>query len=301
MLLSFVEFLMKCYGEKLNQLQRKLDSLKDKINWCLPDSCSDKYNLEMKEKYLEELSTDFEDCQLKLNNLNQSSRLFEQNSLEIYLNEVTEINENFKNLINFHTQTTKDVNSSLHLWNQYETDSINFNEKLKHFEDSFKVQNCELIDINNIDDKLLRVSKLQNEDLLVLKTNFESFENITKSLQNKFPKAHAEQSIDKIKIRYENIVSDLARYSDVMITFKHNYDCYQDQKNQLDNWLRSNQDITYDENALDKLHSLSNDRENIQKIVSLLTDYEERLLSGKLSHNFKFKKLHNYLRRLCEL
>lgn len=52
---SLLQFLKKYHNDKLGQLQRIINTQKDKVAWCMPEATSDKYNLEVKKSSLNDV------------------------------------------------------------------------------------------------------------------------------------------------------------------------------------------------------------------------------------------------------
>ncbi|CAG9835639.1 unnamed protein product [Diabrotica balteata] len=135
---ALLSFLKKFHNEKYGALQRIINTHKEKIQWCLPEATSDKYNLQVKLNALEPIQGVLDDCNKRKDELQESIKALGQiekpESVKLQQAELDHLLLDLDNLQQQYGSTKDILESNIALHDKYENLSESVSNWLKETE-----------------------------------------------------------------------------------------------------------------------------------------------------------------------
>lgn len=294
---SLLHFLKKFHNEKYGSLQRIISTHKEKIQWCLPEPASDKYNLEVKLKSLEPIEKALEDCDKRKEELENSLQLLakiespetiklltaEKEHLFLDLND---LKDNYK--------TTKGIlEKNIILHEKYETLSEKISSWLKDIENTVRSESTTQLDLVTLDQKIEDIEKLNK-----VVTNYESeikkIVPMSEDLVKEMPESRVTQFVQHLNTRYQTIVKFLTNYLEKLNELNKYKQLYSNSIKDVEKWLvqaetkvQSFSQFTNKPNqaTLQELKNFANEKEQGQILLGKAVEHGEALFSGITPEN----------------
>lgn len=297
---SLLAFLKKSHNEKYAALQRIIAVQKEKINWCLPDSTSDKYNLDVKLNALIPVENAIKECELKKQELEKSLEVLENvenpDSVKLLtaekdhlVLELNDLKQNYKTTINL-------LNESIGLVQKYDDLSDSISNWLKDMENKVRTQTVTQLELAQVPVKIEETKKLQAE-VQDFDKNIKELADLSDNMTKETPDTRASQFVQHIKTRYGAISKFLSHYLDKLHELNKYKDLYTNSIKDVENWLVQAEEKvkSYSELAsssakpnqamLEELRKFANEREKGQLLLNKAVEHGEALFSGITPEN----------------
>lgn len=297
---SLLAFLKKCHSEKYAALQRIITAQKEKINWCLPDSNSDKYNLEVKLNALVPVENAIKECNVKMEELEKSLEVLEnvenpetvklltaeKEHLALELNDLKQNYDSTKNLLN----------EKIGLVKKYDELSDSISNWLKDMENKVRSQTVTQLDLAQVPIKIEETKKLQKE-VQHFDKNLKELSDLSDNMTKETPDVRSSQFVQHIKTRYGAITKFLAHYLDKLHELNKYKDLYTNSIKDVEDWLVQAEEKvkSYSQLAsssakpnqamLEELRKFANEREKGQLLLNKAVEHGEALFSGITPEN----------------
>ncbi|KAL5279677.1 hypothetical protein ACFFRR_003964 [Megaselia abdita] len=214
---TLLQFLNKFHNDKVTMLKRMITTQKEKIQWCEPESGSDKYNLDVKKSSLQEAEKSIADCenrQVEIQKSLELLKLVESPQVQEALKaEVDKINKDMADLKNNFDKIHGILNENSDLWAQYETCNEELSSWLRDIEGKVKIETSNQISLPDIAQKIEDLSGLEKE-IRDHKPLIDNLERTSKLLIQKNPEARISQFVTHLVQRYQTAAKGLQTYID---------------------------------------------------------------------------------------
>lgn len=308
---ALLQFLKKYHNDKVGMLQRMIGTQKDKIAWCVPESTSDKYNLEVKKSSLNDVQKGIAECDGRLAEVQKSLEMLStvdtpdvalKRNLEKISKDLVALRDQF--------DTTKHIlDLNVDLWTQYEQLTENVTAWLKDLESKVKTEANSQIEVNNVDAK---VADLENyaATIKAYKPSIDELDGIAKALMATNSEARVGQFVSHLSARYQAVARNVANQLDRVRDMKNTHDIYVKSADECKDWIQDAR-MEFNELArmgspgsgptseqLDLVKQFVKDLENGQILLNNAVDSGEYLYSGVTPENRE--KIRNEIRKLRE-
>ncbi|KAG5889994.1 hypothetical protein JTB14_035906 [Gonioctena quinquepunctata] len=294
---SLLSFLKKFHNEKYGALQRIITTQREKIQWCLPESVSDKYNLQVKLKALEPISSALEDCEKRKKELENSIELLENiespDSVKLLKAEKDHLLLDLENLNQEHENTKKILEDNISLHDKYESLSESITNWLKDTENKVKSESNLQMDLNNIDDKIKNISEL-HQSVKDYETEMQKLTPISEEMVKQVPETRVTQYVQHLNNRYQTIYKFLAHYLEKLNELNNYKATYRTCIQDVENWLvqaeekvNSFSKIARKPNqaTLEELKNFAGEKENGQALLTRAVEHGEAIFPGVTPEN----------------
>lgn len=237
---SLLQFLKKFHADRVKMLKGIIQTQKEKVNWCQPESTSDKYNLDVKKSSLQEVSKALEDCKKRQGDIANSLEMLKaiespQNMAEL-VKDANLMNAEMNELEKAFDQIKNILDENVDLWTQYEKTNEELSSWMRDIEGRIKAETSNQIDLNGIPQKM--------QELQVLKQDIDNHEPIINNLEktsqqliSKNPEARIGQFVSHLVQRYQTVAKSLQQYMDKLKDSSKANDDYNRALNEATEWL----------------------------------------------------------------
>lgn len=297
---SLLSFLKKFHNEKYSALQRIVSANKEKVQWCMPEPGSDRYNLDVKLNSLEPVKNVLEDCERRKIELENSIGILQEvespetvrllkAEKDHLLLELGDLKENFE-------KTKEILERNIGLHGKYEEMSEGISAWLKETENKVRAESATQLNLNTVDQKIEEVKNLQKH-VDEYKKNFANLSGLGDELAKELPETRLSQFVQHLQARYQAVVKFLAGYLDKLHELNKYKTLYKDSVNDVENWLGeakatvdSFKKLTAsgskpDQANLEELKNFASEREKGQTLLNRAVEHGEALFSGILPEN----------------
>lgn len=297
---TLLSFLKKCHNEKFAALQRIIAVQKEKINWCLPEGNSDKYNLEVKLNSLTPVESAIEDCETRKVDLEKSLEILEnvENHENVKLltaekdHLVLELNDLKQNYETTKNQLLEHIN----VIQKYDQLSDAISNWLKDMENKVRTQTVTQLDLNKVPEKIEETTKLQKE-VHDYEKQIKELSDLNDTISKETPDARSTQFVQHLRTRYSAINKFLSHYLDKLRELNKYKDLYKNSIKDVEDWLVQAEEKvkSYSELAssgakpnqamLEELRKFASEREKGQLLLNKAVEHGEALFSGITPEN----------------
>ncbi|XP_074030429.1 muscle-specific protein 300 kDa isoform X10 [Leptinotarsa decemlineata] len=294
---SLLAFLKKFHNEKFGALQRIIATQREKIEWCLPESASDKYNLQVKLNALEPISSALVDCESRKSELENSIQVLEQietpDSIKLLKAEKDHLLLDLDNLNGEYANTKKILEDNVALHDKYESLSESVTNWLKETENRVKSESSLQMDLNNIDSKIKDISKLY-QDVKNYENEILKLTPISEELMKQVPETRVTQYVQHLNNRYQAVTKFLIHYLEKLNELNNYKTTYRNCIQDVENWLvqaeekvKSFSKIARKPNqaTLEELKSFAGEKENGQALLTRAVEHGEAIFPGVTPEN----------------
>lgn len=237
----------KSFRDKVAILRRMVGSLDEKLRWCNPESCSDKYNLETKKSNLDEIIKSIDKCKenkQELTELLKSIEVVLNNSKVEHLGEENlEVERELERLIQSCNKTASILSSNICLWQQYEESSGEIIKWLKEMEQKNKMETVMLIDLSSLLITIAEVKDIRTT-LAEFEPKLQALHQIGDQINEINPDSRALNLVQHLHSRYNAFAKYFSALIDRLLDVesksqkftdksKEAHDCLQSLKQQL--------------------------------------------------------------------
>ncbi|XP_057659189.1 muscle-specific protein 300 kDa isoform X4 [Diorhabda carinulata] len=294
---ALLSFLKKFHNDKYGALQRIINTHKEKIQWCLPEATSDKYNLQVKLNALEPIQAVLDDCDKRKEELQKSIKVLEKienpDSVKLQQAELDHLLLDLENMNSNYIQTKHILENNIALHDQYEKVSEGVINWLKDTENRVKIESSLQMDLKNIDTKTSEITAL-HEDVKNYKPEIEKLTPLSEELTNEVPESRIGPFVQHLNNRYQAINKFLTHYIDKLHEldkYKTTYNnCIQD----VENWLiKAEEKVNnFSKSArkpnntiLEELKNFAKEKEVGQSLLTRAVEHGEALFPGITPEN----------------
>jgi nesprin-1 len=294
---GLLSFLKKFHNEKYGALQRIIATHKEKIQWCLPEPASDKYNLEVKLKSLVPIQNALEDCDKRREELEESLLLLEKvespETIKLLSAEKDHLLLDLDNLKESYNSTKALLERNIVLHEQYEKLSETISNWLKDIENKIKLENTTQIDLNSVDAKIKDVDKLQ-KDVVAFESEVKKLVPLSEDLVKEVPESRVGQYVQHLNTRYQTVSKFLTNYLEKLHELNRYKDLYRTSIKDVEAWLvqaeekvKTFSDFTTKPNqaTLQELKNFASEKERGQMLLGKAVEHGEALFSGITPEN----------------
>ena len=294
---SLLSFLKKFHNEKYGALQRIIATHKEKIQWCLPEPASDKYNLEVKLKSLVPIQNALEDCDKRRVELVESLVLLEKvespETIKLLVAEKDHVFLDLDNLKENYYSTKALLERNIVLHEQYESLSETISSWLKDIENRVKAESTTQNDLNSVDAKINEIEKLQTE-VRDYESEIQKLVPLSENLVKEVPESRVGQYVQHLNTRYQTVSKFLINYLEKLHELNRYKDLYRKSIQDVEAWLvqaeekvKTFSDFTTRPNqaTLQELKNFASEKEKGQLLLGKAVEHGEALFSGITPEN----------------
>ncbi|KAJ8930094.1 hypothetical protein NQ314_017138, partial [Rhamnusium bicolor] len=294
---SLLSFLKKFHNEKYGALQRIIATHREKIQWCLPEPASDKYNLQVKLNALEPIETALIDCEKRKVELENSIQLLEQietpESVKLLNAEKDHLLLDLESLKQDYEKTRNLLENNISIHDMYEQISESVANWLKETENKVKAESTLQMDLNKVDNKIKEITKLHNE-VKEFEKEIKKLTPISEELVKEMPESRVNQYVQHLNTRYQAINKFLTHYLDKLDELNKYKELYKNSITDVENWLvqaeekvNSFSKIAKKPNqaTLEELRKFAGEKEKGQALLGKAVEHGEALFSGITPEN----------------
>lgn len=294
---SLLSFLKKFHNEKYGALQRIINAHKEKIQWCLPESTSDKYNLQVKLNALEPIQAVLIDCDKRKQELKDSIAVLEQiekpESVKLQKAELDHLLFDLENLNQQYTDTKNILENNISLHDKYEQLSESVANWLKDTENRVKAESSLQMDMNKIDNKLKEITALHQE-VKDYQQEIDKLIPLSEELTKQMPESRIGPFVQHLNSRYQGLNKFLAHYIEKLNELNKYKSAYKTCIQDVENWLVKAQEKvnTFSKSAkkpnrtiLEELKNFAQEKEVGQTLLARAVEHGEALFPGITPEN----------------
>ncbi|KAI4462170.1 muscle-specific protein [Holotrichia oblita] len=297
---SLLNFLKKFHSEKFGALQRIINTQREKVQWCLPEPTSDKYNLEVKLNSLGPIQAAIADCDNRKVELEESLTVLEgiesPEAIKLLSAEKDHLILDLSNLKQSYTSTENLLKQNIKLFEKYDNLSQTITTWLKEIENRVRVENTTQVDLNHIDDKINEIKQLQKE-VLDHKKQFNELGQVSDEILTSMPESRVPQLVQHLNTRHQAVTKFLTNYLEKLNELNSYKKLYSDSIQNVEDWLvqAQNKVKTFKEYTakssrpnqatLEELRNFAAEREKGQQLLNKAVENGEALFSGITSEN----------------
>lgn len=297
---SLLSFLKKCHNEKYAALQRIISIQKEKVNWCMPEVGSDKYNLEVKLNALVPVESAIQDCQKRKEDLEQSLEILKNvespEILKLLTAEKDRLLLDLNDLQQNYTATKHMLEQNINVVQKYDQLSEIVSSWLKDMENRVRTETVTQLDLEKVPQKIVETEKLQKE-VSDYEANVKELSNLSDNMSKESPEARAVQFVQHLKGRYQAIVKFLSHYLEKLHELNKYKDLYSNSIKDVEDWLIqadekvnsysqfTSSNAKPNQAILEELRKFANEREKGQQLLNKAVEYGEALFSGITPEN----------------
>lgn len=297
---ALLAFLKKCHQDKQNALQRIVSAQKEKVQWCLPEPSSDRYNLEVKLGSLIDVENGLVECEAKKSELEHSLQLLESVETPETISQLTTAKNQLIGQLNDlkkeHASTKDLLQRNIDLWQKYELSSENIASWLKDTETKIRSESINQLNLATIGDKIKEVKAIQkhvsdfNKDMKDLIT-------LGDNMVKEIPESRIGQYISHLSNRYQAVVKFVSNYLERLEALNVNRNLYQSSVKDVENWLADAEkkvnkfsEFTApgskpNKGTLEQLKKFAEEREKGQALLNKAVEHGEALFLGITPEN----------------
>nr|XP_022915902.1 nesprin-1 isoform X7 [Onthophagus taurus] len=297
---SLLGFLKKFHNEKYAALNRIIQTQKEKVQWCLPEPTSDRYNLEVKLSTLAPIQAALLDCDKRKAELEQSLKVLEgiesPESIKLLAAEKGRLLSELDTLKQSYSNTKKTLEEHIKLFEKHEDLSQKVSIWLKDVENRVRVENTTQIDLDHVDDKIIEIEKLL-QSVTQHQNEFKNLTELSNQIIEKLPESRVAQYAQHLNTRYQAIIKFLSNYIEKLNELNNFKKLYKDSIGDVENWLVQAQEKVQsfkeytakssrpNQSTLNELKKFAAERERGQQLLNRAVENGEALFSGITSEN----------------
>ncbi|XP_025834538.1 nesprin-1 isoform X2 [Agrilus planipennis] len=292
---SLKSFLEKLYNEKCNNLNRIINTHREKIKWCLPEADSDKYNLDMKLNTLTSVTENFEECDKRMKeieeSLNQICQIETPETKKLLTQEKDKQAVELKKLKDEQANAEKLVKNCLNLLDKHEHMVENISSKLKPIEDVARLENTSSIAVDSINDKIKEIQDSMNR-LNQFEKDLDQLKDLDEEIQKQLPNSRTARASQQIFARFQALSKFISNYLEKLNELESYIQQYKQSVDRFEKWLqeaetkvKSYEHIVStssrpNQSTLEELKQFVKERERGQELLNDAVDHGEALFSG---------------------
>lgn len=291
---TLLTFLQKLFTDKLAMFNRNLKIFDDKTRWCMPDVNSDKYNLEVKNAALADVENGIADCQKKVKELTEACEILrvvaEPASVQEALVQTDKAQKNLDVLTGNYEEIKNRLRENIDAWQEYETLLESVSEWLKNKENKVRLEASNLLNLNEIDDKIAEITQL-NKDVKNYGKEINKLTAIGENILARNPDSRVMQYINHLLTRYQSVVKFTDAHLNRLKDLKENKSKYDKSISEFKNWLQDANGKITDLAAMSKhakptpadleqVKKLNDNKELGQRLLNNAVESGEALFSG---------------------
>ncbi|XP_060527804.1 muscle-specific protein 300 kDa isoform X12 [Cylas formicarius] len=295
--ISLSSLLKKFYNDGFSALKRIVSSQKEKIEWCLPEPTSDKYNLQVKLNSLTPIEATLDECENRIAELTTSMQMLAQvespENIKLLKAEKDHLTLDFNNLKQEFERTKDMLAKNINMQNDYEQTAETISSWLKQMEGRVKSESTVQMDLDKINQKRGDIQKLY-DDVLASESEMNSLTPISEQLLKALPESRIPQFVQHLNSRYQSLVKFLSNYLEKLDELEKYNQLYRNSVGDLEAWLdqanekiNSFSEISHKPNqaTLEKLKKFSGEKEKGQELLGKAVSHGEALFSGITPEN----------------
>lgn len=239
--ITLLTFLQKLFTDKLAMFNRNLKILDDKTRWCMPDVTSDKYNLEVKAAALADVENGIEECRNKVVELKEASNILKLVAEPACAQEAEQQTEkaqkNLDVLTGNHDEIKNRLKENIDAWQECESLQENVAEWLKEKENKVRLEAANLLNINQIDNKISEIESL-NKEVKEYESEINKLTQVGEKILSRNPDSRVLQYINHLVSRYQTVGKFTESHLNRLRDLKNNKSKYDKSLVDFKNWLQ---------------------------------------------------------------
>lgn len=297
---SLLSFLKKFHNEKYGALQRIIATQLEKVQWCLPEPSSDKYNLEVKLNSLVSVQEAIADCENRKIELTNSLQALEKvespESMKLLNAEQDHLALELENLKQKYANTKELLESSLSKHQTYEELSESVSNWLKDIENKVRSESTTQVELATIDQKIKETEALQKH-ISDYESKIKELAALTDDLAKDAPDSRLKQYVQHLQSRYQAVNKFVSNYLEKLQELKKYKDIYADSLKDVEDWLVKAEDKVQsfagftasgskpNQSTLQELKNFATERNQGQTLLNRAVEQGEALFSGITTEN----------------
>lgn len=297
---TLLAFLKKCHQDKHNALQRLVAAQKEKVQWCLPEPSSDRYNLEVKLGSLIDVENGLADCEARKIELEQSLHILESvetpDVISQLQSEKNQLIDQLNELKGIHSSTKDLLQRNVDLWKKYELTSENIASWLKDIEGKVRSESVNQLNLATVPDKIKEVTAIQ-KSVSEFNRDINELVSLGDNMVKEIPESRVGQYITHLTNRYQAVVKFISNYLERLEALNINKDLYNTSVKDVEKWLagaeakvKKFQEFTApggkaNKGTLEQLKKFAVDKEQGQVLLNKAVECGEALFLGITPEN----------------
>lgn len=297
---SLLGFLKKFHNEKYGALQRIIATHTEKVQWCVPEPTSDKYNLEVKLNALLPVKEALEDCEKRKVELEQSLQVLEKvespDIIKLLTAEKDHLVLELETLKQKYTETKQLLEQNVSQHQNYEKLSEDAANWLKDIENRVRNESSTQVDLSTIDERISNTLALQQE-IGEHERELKRLTELADDLSKEAAESRLKQYVQHLNARYQAVVKFVANYLEKLEELKKYKELYDNSIKDVENWLvnaenkvKSFTEFTASRSrpnsaTLDELKNFASERNQGQALLNRAVQQGEALFSGITTEN----------------
>ncbi|ERL91661.1 hypothetical protein D910_08989, partial [Dendroctonus ponderosae] len=294
---SLSAFLKKFHNDKYAALQRIITAQREKIQWCMPDTTSDKYNLQVKLGSLNAIDTAIEECKERMQELENSLQMLSQvespESVKLLTAEKDYLLQELNNLQREFSQTKQLLSTNIDIQTQYEDLADKIANWLKEMENKVKAEGTVQMDLETLAQKREGIQRLF-EQVRTFQPEIAQLAAVSDKLIENAPDTRVPQYVQHLNSRYQSLNKFLQNYLSKLDELDKYKQVYRNSVQDLENWLdQAGQKVKGfsktsqrpSQAMLEELRKFGTEKEKGQELLGKAVTHGEALFSGITPEN----------------
>lgn len=239
---SLLQFIKKFHVDKIGMLKRLVSAQKEKINWCVPEPSSDKYNLEVKTSSMNDVQKGILDCISRQQEIAESIALLDQidspENVATVRSEIAQISDNLNQVQQTFDNAKVVLDENVSLWHDYDDQAEAVTTWLKEIETKIKTEAASQIELPNIENKAQELSTY-DQDIKEHKPLFDVLDKTAKAIMNKNSESRVGQVAKHLNARHQAVAKNIGTLLDRVTSTKETFDTYNQNKEDCKDWLQN--------------------------------------------------------------
>lgn len=297
---SLLGFLKKFHNEKYGALQRIIATHTEKVQWCVPEPTSDKYNLEVKLNALLPVKEAIEDCEKRKIELEQSLQVLEKvespDIIKLLTAEKDHLVLELETLKQKYFDTKQLLEQNVSQHQTYEKLSEDTANWLKDIENRVRNESNTQVDLSTVDQRISETLALQKE-ISEHESQLKRLAELADDISKEATESRLKQYVQHLNARYQAVVKFVSNYLEKLDELKKYKELYDGSIKDVENWLvnaenkvKSFTEFTASRSrpnsaTLDELKNFASERNQGQALLNRAVQQGEALFSGVTAEN----------------
>ncbi|XP_058454305.1 muscle-specific protein 300 kDa isoform X8 [Malaya genurostris] len=231
----------KLFRDKLMSYSRVISSQSDKMQWCHPESSSDKHNLEMKKGTLNDIKIFLDSNQSITEEVSQLLSsfpdIFNPAKLESLMDCKCDVEREFQQLRVAFNQLETDLNFNIELWQKYEQISGEIIMWLKEVEQKHKMETILLVDVFTLNEKIDEI-KSTYAILKEFDPKLSLLHEVGTEINTLNPDSRVLILVQHLQTRYKSFDKYFSNMLERLLDVHTRNNKFKEEANKLHNWIQ---------------------------------------------------------------
>ncbi|ETN58450.1 calmin [Anopheles darlingi] len=236
----------KSFKDKLAALSRMIASQSEKLNWCVPEPTSDKYQLEVKRTTLNDIRSSMDDCERALHETERSLTgpvvdLFSQAKVQHMTDETKEVARQLDQVKATFAATEQQLTDNIALWLSYESISEGVIRFLKDLESRHRMETVLLIDLSTLEAKAAEIRETRTS-LDEFKVQMDQLQSVGNKLNEVNQDSRALVLVHHLQNKYQTFGKYFGQLLDRLEDVRAKNGQFRESVDKMRQWLREMND-----------------------------------------------------------